>query len=301
LTDGHAAGTLTDRGAHLSVSVVIATRNGGATIADQLEALAAQDYAGPVQVVVADNGSTDDVVERARAFSERIPGLAVVDASGGRGISYARNAGARAARGEILLFCDDDDVVAPDWVRLMVDALRDVDLVGGTVELETLNRPLGIEPEVPRILEVFGDRGSPPFPMGANVGLRRTVFEAIGGYDEHFAGGGDDADFSWRVELAGYRVGFAAGAVVHRRLRPRLRSVARQFYAYGRMTALLRRKYAGHFPPRPLRHAAKDWAVTAGGIVNVVRSRRDRRRWVGHSAMLVGRLVGCVRYRVMAP
>ena len=284
-----------------SVSIVIATRNGASTIADQLAALAAQDYSGPTEVVVADNGSTDGTAARAREWSTRLEGLTVVDASEGRGISFARNTGARAAQGDVVLFCDDDDVAAPDWVRAMVDALEAYDFVGGTVELESLNRPLGIEPEVPSVLEVHTDRGSPPYAIGANVGVRRAVFEAIGGYDEDFAGGGDDADICWRARLAGYRVGFAPDAVVPRRLRPSLRAVARQFYSYGQMAALLRRKHAEHWPPRPIRHAVKDWATTVAGVVTLARSRRDRRVWVGHSAMLVGRLVGCVRYRVLAP
>jgi GT2 family glycosyltransferase len=199
------------------------------------------------------------------------------------------------------LFCDDDDVVATDWVTAMVTALATFDFVGGTVELELLNRSRGIEPEVSSILEVYTDYGSPPYAIGANVGVKRHVFEAIGGYDEEFAGGGDDADICWRAQLAGYLVGFADDAVIHRRLRASLGGVARQFYAYGRMTALLRRKHAQHWPPRPIRHAVKDWGITAAKIVTLARSSRDRRWWVGHSAMLLGRLHGCVRYRILAP
>ncbi len=104
------------------VSVVIALRNKGPWIGAQLEALAAQRYAGPWEVVVVDNGSTDDGPQVARAMAEPLPELRVVDASDRRGTSHARNVGAHAARGDLLLYCDGDDVVAPGWIEAMVEA-----------------------------------------------------------------------------------------------------------------------------------------------------------------------------------
>ena len=56
-----------------SVSVVVVMRNAAATIGEQLEALSRQDYAGPWEVVLADNGSTDDSVAVARQWEDRLP------------------------------------------------------------------------------------------------------------------------------------------------------------------------------------------------------------------------------------
>src|SRR5204862_175427 len=78
------------------VSVLIPVRNAARLLPDQLNALAAQDYDGPWEVVVADNGSSDGSASVARRLAGRLPSLRVVDASGRRGAGPARNAGAAA-------------------------------------------------------------------------------------------------------------------------------------------------------------------------------------------------------------
>src|SRR5687767_27975 len=91
-----------------AVSVIIACLNAAETISGQLEALAAQTWSRPWEVIVADNGSSDDsrsVVER---FRDRLPALRIVDASAKRGQPYALNVAAREARGTALAFCDAD-------------------------------------------------------------------------------------------------------------------------------------------------------------------------------------------------
>ena len=76
------------------LSVVIAVRNGGRTLPDQLASLARQDFDRPREVVAADNGSTDDTIAAATKFDRRLPGLRVVDASARAGQAYALNVGA---------------------------------------------------------------------------------------------------------------------------------------------------------------------------------------------------------------
>ena len=108
-----------------AVSVVIPVLNGAATISQQLAALAGQTYRGPMEVLVADNGSTDATVEVVQALSGRLPGLRLVDASARVGTNHARNAGAAAAGGDLLAFCDADDVAAPGWLAGLVAGLED--------------------------------------------------------------------------------------------------------------------------------------------------------------------------------
>src|SRR5664279_3010368 len=116
----------------LDVSVIIPAYNGAALIGNQLDALAQQETNLSWEVIVADNGSTDatpDIV-RQRAASYPVD-LRVVDASARRGVGPAGNAGARASRGAVLLFCYVDDEVMPGWVDGAWNALRQFDLVGG--------------------------------------------------------------------------------------------------------------------------------------------------------------------------
>ena len=83
-----------------ALSVVLPCRNGAATIAVQLEALASQFWSGTWELVVADNGSTDESMRIVESFRDRLPALQVVDASAGPGIPATLNAGVRAPPSE---------------------------------------------------------------------------------------------------------------------------------------------------------------------------------------------------------
>ncbi|HEY2642401.1 MAG TPA: glycosyltransferase family A protein, partial [Galbitalea sp.] len=100
---------------------------------EQLEALAAQEFAGSWEVVVADNGSTDDTVARALEHAASLPDLRVVDASQHRGASHARNVGAGAAKAPFLIFLDADDAAQPGWLPAMAEAARSADLITGRI------------------------------------------------------------------------------------------------------------------------------------------------------------------------
>src|SRR5205085_6844888 len=117
------------------VSVIVPVRNGERHVGDQMAALAAQDYDGPWEVVVVDNGSTDRTAEVVARWRDRLPSLTVVDASNRRGLNHARNAGRAAARGDFLAFCDADDVATPGWVSALAEAAAQADLVSGAIEL----------------------------------------------------------------------------------------------------------------------------------------------------------------------
>jgi glycosyltransferase involved in cell wall biosynthesis len=88
--------------------------------ARDLEALAGQGYEDDWEVVIATDGTADI----ARRYAPRFKAPTVVDSRPSRGHSAPRNAGAKAARGELLVFCDADDVVAPGWLEAMADAAR---------------------------------------------------------------------------------------------------------------------------------------------------------------------------------
>src|SRR4051812_31222858 len=116
--------------------------NGEAHIADQLAALAAQTYEGDWELVVVDNGCSDRTIEIARDWAPRFPRLRIADATRRRGLNVARNAGAAAARGDFLAFCDADDVASPGWLAALASAAPEADVVGGRLEWETLNDPV---------------------------------------------------------------------------------------------------------------------------------------------------------------
>ena len=115
-----------------ALTVVIPAYNEAPRIERQLGALATQRYDGPWEVVVGDNGSTDDTRARAEAWRDRLP-VRVVDASHRRGAAAARNQAVAHAAGDGLLFCDADDAVADGWLEAHAAALGNGDLVAGAI------------------------------------------------------------------------------------------------------------------------------------------------------------------------
>ena len=117
-----------------TLSVVIPVRNGARTIGEQLSALTCQDFVGEWEVVVADNGSTDNTKDVVASFIPALPTLRLVDASSWPGASYARNFGARCADGGYLLFVDADDRVTSCWLSAMAAASSGSLAIGGSLQ-----------------------------------------------------------------------------------------------------------------------------------------------------------------------
>jgi glycosyltransferase involved in cell wall biosynthesis len=280
------------------VSVVIPCRNVVTWIDDQLAALRDQDVQEEFEIVLSDNGSTDGLAEHvapwAATFGDR---LRVVDSSAVPGVAHARNAGCRAARGDLLLVCDADDVAEPQWVRRMVEAAATSDVVGGTMRTDALN------PEIPRHWRSLPPpgylpigAGYLPYAQGCNTGVWREVFDRLDGWDESYVGGADDVEFSWRAQLAGFSIAPAADAVVQYRLRTSMKQAMRQSYGYSLNDGRLFTDFAG-VPRRSLRGAV---AVPVEILVRAPGALADPRRrglWLSMVGAFAGRVVSTVRYR----
>ena len=113
------------------VSVVVPMRDERRFLLQQLEALAAQDYDGPWEMVVTDDGSRDGSPELAAQWMRERGTGRLVTSAGARGPGAARNAGVREAKGDLLAFCDADDVVSPGWLGALVEGAGAADLVAG--------------------------------------------------------------------------------------------------------------------------------------------------------------------------
>jgi glycosyltransferase involved in cell wall biosynthesis len=186
-------------------SVVIPARNAEHVISRAIESLLAQTYAGPWELIVVDNGSSDSTFEVARRALEASPPRALVRAeilqySERFGYASPRNFGARQALGELLLFCDADDQVVPEWLSAMVDA--EPASLRSSVQV-----PLDEPPSRSETLGLASGSLDPPVKFGVPVahtggmGCSRELFEQLGGFDPHFDQGGEDVDFSIRARL----------------------------------------------------------------------------------------------------
>jgi glycosyltransferase involved in cell wall biosynthesis len=283
------------------VSVVLPCHDAGAWLGEQLAALAAQHLDEPWELVVVDNASTDGSGDLARAACAGRPGWRVVEARDGRGAAHARNVGVAEARGDLLLFCDADDVIGDGWLPALTAALDEADLVAGRWEADRLNPP-----DVRRARPLPQQDGlqefAPPWLPHAgagNLGLTRALWEKVGPFDEDFPAL-EDTEFCFRSQLAGHRLAFAPDAVVHVRLRGSLATTYRQMRAYGEASVALHRRFAADgMPPPDWRRGLGGWLLSVPRLL-AVRDRADLGAWVVRLGWRVGRLRGSVAHRTLA-
>ncbi len=276
-----------------SVSVVIPVRNGAAVLHRQLDALAAQTHTGSWEVVIADNGSTDGSAGVAMQWSDRLPGLRVIDASQRRGVGSARNRGCEESASEAVLFCDADDEASPEWVASMVAALGAHPIVGGPCEIEDPDGSI-----VPAPGKLGLTLGSVPFPLGGCFGVWRDVFVEVGGFEtDHPEAQAEDAEFCLRAWELGHVAGFAPGALMTKSRRPDVRSTFRQWKGYGTGAMF----NACRFRDRGTMELLVRGEIRLVGWMFVhlpeVRTREGRMRWVRWAAAKAGWVTGYVHYR----
>ncbi len=288
----------------MRISVVMPARDGAATIAEQLAALAAQRFEDEWEVIVADNGSRDDTRAIVAGFAGRLPNLRVIDAAGRRGAAYARNHGVLESSGARLAFCDSDDVVSPGWLAAIDAALERHELVGGPLVAREINEPwiLKTRPWLQHLEHGVAPDDFLPWAASANLGVRRDLHERIGGFDETLVAQ-EDQDYCWRAQLAGASLRFAPEAVVHYRLRSRLRDIYRQARVYGEYYPALFRKYAAH-GLRSARVSPWVWlrlwglpGMVARDLPRAIGNRERMAAWALRMGLRVGSLRGTVRFR----
>ena len=279
----------------IDVSVVIPARDAALTLRDQLDGLANQTYGGSWEVIVADNGSTDETVQEARRFADRLP-LRVIDASARKGPGAARNIGTEVANGQMIVFCDADDVVASGWLDGHVRSLSRARLSTGPTQY--------FVGETAPTAEDIPDRGpmhflgSTPFASTNNLGVRRTTMEELGGFRESLHHG-EDIDLCLRASVRGYHLGWDPEAAVRVRQRTALSSVARQFFAYGRSEVTVYRLHRDTaVPVVPIRRMLWPSVLVLATLPRLL-SRSRRRSWVQSASRHVGRLVGSIENRTL--
>jgi hypothetical protein len=180
--------------ADLTVTFVIPVRDDAERLARCLRSIAANHVHG-VDVLVVDNGSTDQSVRVAMTAGARV--LEQADLT----ISGLRNAGARAARGRVLAFVDADHEIAADWVRTARSVFADEDAVAAGAPCTNPGRTW-----VQRVYD--GVRRRPPARsrtkwLGAgNLAVRRMDFLSAGGFDERLETC-EDVDLCRRFRAAG--------------------------------------------------------------------------------------------------
>ena len=197
-------------------------------------------------MLVVDDGSTDETP----AIIESYGYVRKLHQDHG-GLSNARNLGAAKARGAILVYTDDDCVADEHWLSHLVAAFDrgGYSAVGGpniSPPASSLTRAcVAAAPGAPAHV-LLTDTVAEHIP-GCNLAVTREAFERIGGFMPEYRTAGDDVDFCWRLQSAGYVIGFSPGAMVWHYRRFRTRLYLRQQIGYGKAEAILIRDHAQRF------------------------------------------------------
>ena len=166
-----------------------------------------------IDTIVVDNNSRDQTAAVARGRGARVVREPV------QGIARARNAGARHAEGDVLVFIDADVTVPHNLLQEVHAAMSDPDCVGGGVDVDYRPKRLPVRLYL-RAWRVLGRLTG--MVQGATQFCRRSVFEQVGGYDEK-VWIGEDVDFYWGLKRFARRTGRTVRFMRSPRVRPSCR------------------------------------------------------------------------------
>jgi len=239
------------------VSVIIPNWNGAHHLPTCLESLRRQTHAR-VEVVVADNGSTDGSLELlARDYAE----VRVLALGENRGFAGACNAGIEAARGDLVVLLNNDTEADPQWLEEIAAAFErhpEAGIVASKMLLFDRRDTFHTAGDSYRVDGIPGNRGVWQKDVGqfereeyvfsacgGSAAYRRAMLEQVGLLDEDFFYSCEDVDLAWRAQLAGWRCIYAPRAVVYHKLGGTGGGVTASFYDGRNFIYLLAKDYPG--------------------------------------------------------
>lgn len=227
------------------VSVVVPIYNGEADLPELINCLVSQTYpANRVEYLLVDNNSSDRTFDALKTAAINCPITIRPLSENQIQSSYAaRNAGIRAATGEILAFTDADCRPQPQWLQQLIQPFITPDVVIVAGEITALPAKTLLEQHAERqdTLSQKHTLTHPFYPYGqtANLAIRRTAFITAGLFRPYLNSGGD-ADICWRIlQTNTGRLEFAPAAIVQHHHRTTLKELASQWRRYGRSNRYL--------------------------------------------------------------
>jgi N-acetylglucosaminyl-diphospho-decaprenol L-rhamnosyltransferase len=290
-----------------AVSAIIVNWNGAHHLRDCLQSLHAQTVA-PLQIILVDNGSTDDSAEVARKFQARWFPLGK-----NVGLAPGLNQGAAIAGGDFLLFINNDMRFDPGFVAALMEPLQQSEKIfatdgmqfnwAGTERGHLAARLAKTRPNRHSSIELVPglyfyqkeEREKSPVFMGsaACMMVRRGLFEKLGGFDERLPLGYEDVEICWRAWINGWKTIYVPDAVCWHRVGSSGRSLEGMHMNF---RGILRGRLLLATKLLPLRYTARTWLVSIAALgKDVSRLRwsfaKDRIRILFETAGLVPQLL----------
>ena len=261
-----------------SVSAVIVNWNGAAHLRICLPSLLAQSY-NAREIIVVDNGSSDDSEEVAKAF--QVKWLPLKE---NIGLAPALNRGAAIATGDFLLFANNDMRFDPEFVAALVNALvQDKNIFAtdgmqysweGYTPGHTATRLTKARANQGRAVELVPGlyffqanelESTPVFMASAACMLaRESLFDKLGGFDVRLPLGYEDAEICWRAWIHGWKTVYVPGAICWHRVGSSGRSLEGARYNF---RGILKGRVLLATKLLPLRYAVRTWIVSAAALL----------------------------------
>ena len=204
-----------DKKNQIVVSVVIPVFNGASRIESCLNSLLSQNFNEEYEIIIVDDGSSDNLKDVISGY----PDVSYVfQANAGPGV--ARNHGASLAKGEFLLFTDDDCVPVSNWISLMVTGLRSGNQISGVKGAYLTNQDSlvsrFVQLEYEDKYDVMKKFEYIDFIDTYSAGFKKSIFMEFGGYDSQYTTAcAEDVDLSYRMYEKGYKMLFIPQAIVY--------------------------------------------------------------------------------------
>jgi GT2 family glycosyltransferase len=238
-------------------SVIIPNWNGAPHLPTCLESLRSQTYSR-VEVIVADNGSTDGSLE---LLARDYPEVQVLALGENRGFTGACNAGMREAQGEFVVLLNNDTEADPHWLAEVVAAFQrhpEVGLVASKMLLFDRRDTFHTAGDYYRVDGIPGNRGvwekdegqydQEEYVFnacGGSAAYRKEMLGQVGLLDEDFFFSCEDLDLAWRAQLAGWQCIYAPRAVVYHKLSATGEGTIASFHDGRNFIYLLAKDYPG--------------------------------------------------------
>lgn len=211
-----------------TTSFIVVNWNGASLLRDCLDAILCQSH-GPFEIIVVDNGSTDDSVALIR---KSYPQVILVPLDRNQGFTGGNIEGLHHAQGRYIALINNDAILPADWLELMVDALQSEEAIGlcssriiiaGTTLIDSAGDTFttaftGTKIGELRDMTDFSQRRYVPGACAAAVIYKREMLEDIGFLDEDFFLNHEDTDLNLRSWLAGWKCLYVPEATVEHRV-----------------------------------------------------------------------------------